>query len=88
MRKLTIDERDFASHDELMAFLAKELAFPSYFGGNLPALHDCLGDISEPTRIKLRRRTPDAGSWFEHVSLVCLRTACENDALSVRIDTK
>ena len=88
MRKLTIDERDFASRDELMDFLARELDVPGYFGGILPALLDCLGDIAEPTRFKVRRRTPDAGSWFERVSIALLRAACSNESLSVRVEAK
>ncbi len=85
MRTLTIDERDFATKEELMSFLANSLEFPSYFGGNLAALHDCLGDLDEPTRIRIRRRTPDPGSWFERITTTMLRTACENDHLSVRV---
>jgi len=33
---------------EAMADLARQLRFPDYFGGNLDALNDCLGDIEVP----------------------------------------
>lgn len=85
MRTIQIDERDFASADQLMAFLACELEFPAYFGGNLRALNDCLGDLCEPTRIKVRRRYGGAGTWFERTTLILMRAACENNNLQVRI---
>lgn len=85
MRKLEIDERDFKTPEELMGYLAKELRFPAYFGGTLPAFRDCLGDIAEPTRIRVRRRSPEGRTWFEAATLALLRAACENDQLSVRV---
>ena len=85
MRTLTIDERDFATKEELMSFLANSLEFPSYFGGNLAALHDCLGDISEPTRITIIRRDPTPDTWFDRATIVIVRAALENDYLEARV---
>lgn len=34
--------------------LKERLRLPDWYGGNLDALHDCLGEIGEPTRIILR----------------------------------
>lgn len=39
--------------DAVYDYLSEELAFPPYFGRNLDALHDCLTDIGEPTRLIL-----------------------------------
>ena len=39
--------------DAIYDHLQAELAFPDYFGRNLDALHDCLTDISSPTRLIL-----------------------------------
>lgn len=36
------------------AHLAKRLRLPTYYGNNLDALADCLGEIGAPTRITLR----------------------------------
>ena len=47
---------DFArlgSAEAVYDHLSEELAFPPYFGRNLDALHDCLTDISVPTRLVL-----------------------------------
>lgn len=34
-------------------YLQGELCFPAWFGRNLDALHDCLTDVSTPTRLIL-----------------------------------
>lgn len=85
MQEITLDERDYREPSELMAFLAAELAFPNYFGGNLRALNDCLGDVCEPTRITIVRRDPTPDTWFDKVTMVIVRASMENDDLSVRI---
>jgi hypothetical protein len=38
--------KDARSKDELLAAIARELAFPKWFGGNWDALEDCLTDLS------------------------------------------
>ena len=85
MRTIRIDEQDFETAADCMAYLASELDFPAHFGGTLPALGDCLGDIAEPTRLKLRRRRPGARTWFERMADAMMRAACENESLSVRV---
>ena len=42
-----------AAADAVYDFLQAELGFPPYFGRNLDALHDCLADLSAPTRLIL-----------------------------------
>ncbi len=44
--------------------LEKELSFPAYFGRNLDALHDCLTDISTPTRLVLTGTSTPCGRRF------------------------
>ena len=39
--------------DAVYDYLQKELSFPAWFGRNLDALHDCLTDVSSPTRLLL-----------------------------------
>ena len=43
----------FNTPDAVYDYLAAELRFPDYFGRNLDALHDCLTDVSTPTRLIL-----------------------------------
>ncbi|MFT4286848.1 barstar family protein [Nocardioides sp.] len=43
-----LDGAGVASKDDLWTALAAALGFPDYFGRNLDALWDCLGDLDEP----------------------------------------
>ncbi len=56
MREITIDEARLSSPADAHRLLAARLSFPTYYGHNLSALADCLGDVSEPTRIVVVRR--------------------------------
>jgi ribonuclease inhibitor len=49
--KVTIDCRD--SMDAIHAQLARELAFPDWYGKNLDALHDCLTERKDPVEFTL-----------------------------------
>ncbi len=57
MREITIDEARLSSPADAHRLLAARLSFPAYYGHNLSALADCLGDVSEPTRIVVIRRS-------------------------------
>ena len=56
MRELVIDTGKARTVGELHGLLAGALGFPGYYGRNLAALEDCLGDLARPTRITLLRR--------------------------------
>ena len=60
MRELTIDEKNFSSIREVHEALAEGLGFPAYYGQNLSALWDCLGDLDEPVRIVMRPASDEA----------------------------
>lgn len=44
---IRIDGRAVPDRAALLSQLAAALKFPSYFGGNLDALHDCLNDLEQ-----------------------------------------
>lgn len=71
---------NFASKEELHAYMAQKLRFPDYYGGNLAALNDCLGDICKPTAIFVLR-TDDDPEWFVDACRVMQRAAGENPSL-------
>ena len=76
---------DFArlgTPDALYDHLATELRFPSYFGRNLDALHDCLTDISTPTRLILTGASAPVAQRFLPVFRDAAR---QNRNLSVEI---
>ena len=92
MLEICVDERDFARPAELMDYLQRKLDFPAWFGGNLRALNDCLGDISEPTRLYVMRDAtlPPGNDYAEQMDRLCmvlLRSARENPYLSVSFNT-
>ena len=53
MKEITIDCRGFVPRSDLHRAFAEALSFPDHYGNNLDALHDCLTEIAEPTRIRL-----------------------------------
>lgn len=63
-------------------YLEKELSFPAYFGRNLDALHDCLTDVSSPTRLLLTGASSPVAKPF---LLVIRDAAKENRQLSVEV---
>ena len=53
--------------DAVYDYLTEELHFPAYFGRNLDALHDCLTDVSSPTRLILTGTATPCGQQFLRV---------------------
>lgn len=84
MRELTIRERELAGPKELHALVARELGFPSWYGNNLSALADCLGDVSQPTRVTLVAEE-EPSAWFLKATRVFRRVAHENPSLQVSV---
>ena len=90
--EVPIDERDLLNMDTIHDYLRVTLGFPEHYGKNLAALDDCLGDISEPTRLYIMRdATMDPGDDYaremDRLCMVLLRAARENPMLSVSINT-
>ena len=65
LQKVTLREEELASAAEAHALIAEKLDFPDYYGHNLDALDDCLGDICQPTRIAIIRSTDGRKEWFD-----------------------
>ena len=53
MQRVLVDESSFTSKDEVHAYLADQLDFPGYYGANLDALSDCLGDVCDECEIAI-----------------------------------
>lgn len=51
MRRIVIDGRKMDSRKEVHTYFKESLSLPDYFGNNLDALHDCLGEIGEQTHL-------------------------------------
>lgn len=74
-QRVTLKERELATMAEAHELLARELDFPDYYGANLDALEDCLGDVRKPTRIVLRRDGQRPKPWFDELEEVVCQSA-------------
>ena len=53
MRRIVLDGRYLRERDSAQAYLARTLELPEYYGMNLDALADCLGEMGNDTEIVL-----------------------------------
>ena len=67
MRSIVIDFRKLDSPKKVHKFLAEKLAFPSYYGRNLDALHDLLSEIDQDTTVYLISGGHEFEDGFEAV---------------------
>lgn len=89
MKEITIDCRGFLPRSDLHKAFADALAFPDHYGSNLDALHDCLTDISEETRIRLLHwedAEEKLGSYARSAKRAILDAAVSNSLLAVIFD--
>jgi len=67
------------------AHLARRLRLSSYYGNNLDALNDCLGEIADPTRILLRNASclrESLGGYGERLIAVLAEAAERNPSIT------
>lgn len=89
MKEIIIDCRGCIPRSNLHKTFADALAFPDHYGNNLDALHDCLTDISEETRICLinwNDAEEKLGRYAASAKRAILDAACENTNLTVIFD--
>jgi len=89
MKDITIDCRGFVPRSDLHKAFADALAFPDHYGNNLDALHDCLTDISEETRIRLLHwadAEANLGNYARATKRAILDAALQNSNLAVLFD--
>lgn len=88
MRKLILDLDKMKTQAEAHKYLGKTLEFPDYYGENLDALYDCLGDIGTPTIITVSPKLGAKeylGSYGERMLKVFRLAAEQNSFLQVEI---
>jgi len=69
------------TREDAHAHLSRRLRLPDYYGNNLDALNDCLGEIAEPTRILLRNAAclrESLGGYGERLIAVLIDAAKRN----------
>jgi RNAse (barnase) inhibitor barstar len=81
---LVLREQDFRSKKKMLSYIAEELEFPAYFGGNLDALMDCLRDVDKPTNIAFDPAPGDESkSWYSGICETIIDAAEENPNIKV-----
>jgi len=77
MKKIVIDGASLNDRERAHDMLAQTFCFPDYYGRNLDALADCLGDIGERTEVEVEGAGP-FGEYGERVRRVLCESAKEN----------
>ena len=57
MREIILDARELSERERAQEYLKESFGFPDYYGKNLDALHDMLGEVK---KIKIIFENPDA----------------------------
>jgi len=89
MKEITIDCRGFVPRSDLHKAFADALSFPDHYGNNLDALHDCLTEIGEETRIRLlhwENVEENLGNYARATKRAILHPAIANPLLAVIFD--
>lgn len=87
-RRVTLSGNKMTSREALHTYLAKKLTFPSYYGKNLDALHDCLCERSTPLHITVTytdRLKEHLGDYGETLLQVIQDAAEENERISLSV---
>ena len=86
MKQITLDIAQMRTRVAAHAYLKQALALPDYYGENLDALYDCLGEVCEPVQLTISAAVADAAHLADYgaVLLQVLRQAAdENPQISL-----
>lgn len=64
MKRINLDFSQCKDRSDVHAYLKEQFGFPDYYGNNLDALHDVLGDIAEDLDIVfMEDEEGSCGEW-------------------------
>lgn len=64
MKRINLDFSQCKDRSDVHAYLKEQFGFPDYYGNNLDALHDVLGDIAEDLDIVfIEDEEGSCGEW-------------------------
>lgn len=88
MKTIALDVTNIRTVKALHVYLAYRLDLPDYYGGNLDALHDVLGDIAGQTRIVLTGQpaSGEMAAYLPRLVRVFQDAAQENGRLRFETD--
>lgn len=78
----------FTDKKKAHSYLKKALGFPAYYGNNLDALYDCLGDLDRAVVIELPQAVQDEahlGDYGKTMLQVFQDAAAGNSLLEIRL---
>lgn len=79
---IAIDCSAIETREDLHRILSQALRFPSWYGRNLDALHDCLASLSGTVRLENWEAAEEKlGKYGISAKRVLLRAALENENL-------
>ena len=80
MKKVELDIANIHTVRALQVYLAYKLNLPTYYGGNLDALYDALGDVAEPMNLVLRGApaSDEMAAYLPRLTRVLEDAAAEN----------
>ncbi len=87
-QRVTLSGNKMTSREVLHTYLAKKLAFPSYYGKNLDALHDCLTERSTLLHITVTyadRLRENLGNYGDALLQVLQDAAEANGLITVSV---
>ena len=85
-KRLTLNARKMDTRERAHEHLKRRLRLPVWYGDNLDALNDCLGEIGEPTTIVVRFAPQLAhllGDYGTRLMRVLEQAAQENQNLRI-----
>ena len=88
-RIVTLNGRRMDTRAHAHAYLKRKLKLPNWYGGNLDALCDCLGEINEPTVVLLRnagRMKRALGDYGARLITVLSAMTGENPNIELIVD--
>ena len=85
MKKIELDIAHIHTVRALHVYLAYRLDLPAYYGGNLDALYDALGEIASPTTLILRGApaSEEMAAYLPRLTQVLEDAAQENPKLKL-----
>lgn len=83
MKRIELDITNIHTVKALHVYLAYRLDLPAYYGGNLDALYDVLGDIAKKTALVLRGapESEEMAAYLPRLVRVLEDAARDNDRL-------
>jgi len=88
MKKIEIPVERITTPEELHEYLQDTFSFPDYYGMNLDALYDCLGEVAEKTQIIVSNSITDEenlGEYGERFLAVLEAAAQDNEFIQLKI---